>query len=85
MQSASAARGLDVEGVCLGVIIIGHRASREEREDLVNHFRSVVARVPIIALTGRGDSAFDQVDYNCPADQPDSWVKMVQTALTGIS
>jgi len=36
------AKELDLLDAPLGVIIIGHRAPREEREDLIRHFRSTV-------------------------------------------
>jgi hypothetical protein len=84
-QGGTAAKNLDLTCAFPGVIIIGHRTSREERQDLIRHFRSRVANVPILALIGREDSAFAGADYNCPADQPDLWIKTVQTALAGIS
>ena len=85
VQGGAAAKDLDLTSASPGVIVIGHRASREEREDLIRHFRSTVADVPILALMGREDSAFEEVDYNCPADKPDLWIKTVQMALAGIS
>jgi hypothetical protein len=85
VQGTSAALRLDLAGVSAGVIIVAHRASREERVGLIRHFRRTAGGIPIIALMGRDDFTFTDADYNCPADQPDLWIKTVQTALAGIS
>jgi len=85
VHGGAAAKELDLVGASPGVIVIGHRAPREEREDLVRHFRSIFANVPILALIGRDDSALVGVDYNCPADEPQLWIRTVQMALAGIS
>ena len=84
-RGGAAAKDLDLTSASLGVIVIGHRAPREEREDLIRHFRSTVANVPILALMARDDGAFEGVDYNCPADEPDLWIRIVQMVLAGIS
>src|SRR5262249_26498326 len=46
----AAAKALDLACASPSVIVIGHRAPREKREDLIRHFRSTVARVPILPL-----------------------------------
>ena len=85
VQGGSVAKDLDLTCASPGVIVIGHRAPREERENLIRHFRSTVASVPILVLIGREDRAFEGVDYNCPADEPQLWIRTVQMALAGIS
>ena len=85
VQGGAAAKDLDLTSASPGVIVIRHRAPREEREDLIRHFRATVANVPILALIGRDDSAFQGIDYNCPADEPHLWIRTVQMALAGIS
>jgi len=45
-----AARNLDLSNRSLGVIVIGHRACRQERQDLINYLRKAVPGVPLVAL-----------------------------------
>ena len=65
--------------------MIGHRAPRLERCELIAYFRETLHAVPIVALLGRRDSAFSQPDFNCPADNPTLWVKTVSQALVGVA
>jgi len=65
--------------------VIGHRAPRLERCELITYFRETLHAVPIVALLGRRDSAFSETDFNCPADNPPLWVKMVSQALAGVA
>jgi DNA-binding NtrC family response regulator len=83
-KGTCAARSLDLSGVSPGVIVIGHRASRKERQELIAYFRKTVPHVPIVALLGRLDADFEEVDFNCPADNPPLWVRIVTEALAGI-
>ena len=45
-----AARNLDLSNRSPGVIVIGHGASRQERQGLINYFRQAAPRVPLVAL-----------------------------------
>ena len=64
--------------------MIGHGASRKERQDLIHHFRQSVPGVPIVALLRDRDDDLSAVDYNCRADDPSLWVRTVTQALAGI-
>ena len=79
-----AARGLDLSDQSPGVIVIGHGASRQERQDLINYFRQSLPGVPLVALLRNRDDDFNAVDYNCRADDPPLWVRTVAQALAGI-
>jgi hypothetical protein len=79
-----AAMALNLSEIAPGVIIIGHRASRSERQELIEHFRKTSPETPIIALLGHYDVQFENVNFNCPADDPPLWVSMVTQASTGI-
>ena len=48
--------------------VIGHEAPRQERCELIAHFREIMPGVPIVALLGRRDEAFSNTDFNWPAD-----------------
>ena len=72
---SQAARSLNLTLASLGVIVIGHGAGRLERQELIDFFRRTAPGVPIIALLRKRDKRFDQVDYNCPADDPPEWGK----------
>ena len=85
VQGGAAATDLDLTCASPGVIVIGHRAPREERENLIRYFRSTVVNVPILALRGREDSGVVEGVYNCPADEPLVWIRTVQMALAGLS
>jgi len=79
-----AARNLDLSNRSPGVIVIGHGASRQERQGLINHFRQAVPGVPLVALLRSRDDDFSDVDYNCRADDPPLWVRTITQALAGI-
>ena len=78
------ARGLDLSDRPVGVVMIGHGASWQERVELIAHFRETLPGVPIVALLRRRDKVFNSADFNCPADNPPQWVRMIQQALAGI-
>ena len=80
-----AARNLDLSDALVGVVVIGHRAPRLERCELIAYFRKTLHAVPIVALLGRRDGAFSETDFNCPADNPPQWVRTVSQALRGIA
>lgn len=80
-----AARNLALSDASVGVVVIGHRSPRQERHELIAHFRETLPGVPIVTLLGRGDKAFSEVDFNCPADDPPQWVRMVNQALAGVA
>ena len=82
---SSAARYLDLTHDRVGVVTIGHGASAQERRELISYFRGALPGIPIIALLRRSDSTFDKADFNCPADNPPLWVRMVTQALAGIA
>lgn len=79
-----AARNLDLSNRSPGVIVIGHGASRKERQGLINYFRQAAPRVPLVALLRSRDDDFSDVDYNCRADDPPLWVRTIAQALAGI-
>jgi hypothetical protein len=81
---SQAAQRLNLALPSLGVIVIGHGAGRLEREELIEFFRRTAPGVPIVALLRQRDKRFDDVDYNCPADNPPEWVRTVTLALAGI-
>ena len=81
---SQAARNL-VLSTSVGVVVIGHGAPRQERLELIAHFRKTLPSVPIVALLRRRDEAFDCSDFNCSADNPPLWVRTVNQALTGIA
>ena len=79
-----AARSLDLSGRLVGVIVIGHGASWQERRDLIAHFRETLFGVPILALLRRQEEDFGGADFSCPADDPPQWIRIVRQALAGI-
>ena len=79
-----AARSLDLSGRLVGVIVIGHGASWQERRDLIAHFRETLFGVPILALLRRHEEALGEADFSCRADDPPQWIRMVRQALAGI-
>jgi CheY-like chemotaxis protein len=82
---SQAARNLALSDASVGVVVIGHGAPRQERLELIAHFRETLPGVPIVALLRRRDKAFDCSDFNCSADAPPLWVRMVNQALTGVA
>ena len=61
--------------------MIGHGASRSEREQLVTYFQNTLPGVPIVVLLRSGEDPFKGADFNCPADNPPLWERMVVEAL----
>jgi len=82
---SAAARNLDLSHGSVGVVLIGHGAPWEERSNLVAYFRETLPGVPIVASLRRRDKDFSAADYNCPADNPPLWVRMVNQALEGVA
>lgn len=78
------ARSLDLSGRPVGVIMIGHGAPWQERVDLIAHFREVLPGIPIVALLRRRDKVLSRADFNCPADNPPQWIRIIRQALAGI-
>ncbi len=72
-----AARNLDLSNRSPRVIVIGHGASRPERQGLINYFRQSAPGVPLLALLRSRDDDFSAVDYNCRADDPPLWVRTI--------
>ncbi len=50
--------------------MIGHGASRQERQGLINYFRQAVPGVPLVVLLRSRDDDFNATDYNCPVALP---------------
>lgn len=73
-----AARGRNLRGQGVGVIVIGHGALWEERRELITYFQEALPRVPIIALLRRSDKAFSR------ADDPPLWLRTVNQALASM-
>ena len=61
---SQAARNLALSDALVGVVVIGHRAPRHERCELIAHFRESLPGVPIVALLGRRDKAFGKIDVS---------------------
>jgi hypothetical protein len=79
-----AARNLDLSDCLVGVIVIGHGTSWQDRRDLIAHFRGTLSSVPILALLRRQEEAFGGADFSCPADDPPQGIRIVRQALAGI-
>lgn len=54
----------------VGVVVIGHGALREVRQQLVSLFREKVPDIIIVCLLRYTDSPFGEADSNVPADNP---------------
>lgn len=78
-----AAANLDLSDNDVGVILIGHGAPWEERFRLIAHFKRTLPDVIVIASLRQSDKPFSNADYNCPADNPPEWVRLVKQALAG--
>ncbi|GAC1432938.1 MAG: hypothetical protein NVS1B11_00120 [Terriglobales bacterium] len=76
---------LDLSHESVGVVLIGHGASWEERCNLAAHFREILPGVPIVASLRQHDNDVTGADYNLPADDPPLWVSTVRQALTGVA
>jgi hypothetical protein len=81
---SQAARDLDLTCSSIGVIVIGHGAAWNEREELIEHFVRTLPTVQVLALLRREDSEFEGAQYNLPADDPPRWVRVVTLALAGV-
>ena len=79
-----AARQLDLSDNDVGVILIGHGATWEERSQLIGHFKRTLPGIPVIASLRQSDKPFCNADYNCPADNLPEWVRLVTQALAGV-
>jgi hypothetical protein len=64
----------------VGVVVIGHGALRDERQQLVSLFREKVPDITIVCLLRYGDEPFRGADFNVPADNPVLWEKTVVQA-----
>ncbi len=64
----------------VGVVVIGHGAPREEREQLVSLFREKVPNITIVCLLRYTDKPFPEADFNVPADNPVLWERTVVQA-----
>jgi len=51
-------------------VVIGHGASREERQALVSLFREKVPDITIVCLLSCADKPFQEANFNVPADNP---------------
>jgi hypothetical protein len=67
------------------VILIGHGAPWEERSQLISHFKQILPGTPVIASLRQSDKPFSGADFNCPADNPPEWVRVVRQALAGLN
>lgn len=76
-----AARTLDLSTQNVGVISIGHGAPWQERRELISHFKRNLPSVPVVAVLRERDNQFGEADYNCPADNPSQWVRLIDQLL----
>lgn len=82
---SEAARQLDLSDNDVGVILIGHGAPWEERSQLIAHFKRTLPGIPVVASLRQSDKHFDSADFNCRADDPPEWVRLVRQALAGMN
>ena len=75
-----AARHLDLND-SIGVVVIGHGAPWQQRQELIEHIRATLPHVPVVALLRRTDAPFQNSTHNCPADNPVAWVRIVLDSL----
>jgi hypothetical protein len=75
------ARGLEVSDPTIGVVVIGHGATRSEREQLIAYFRDALPGAPIVLLLRTAEDPFNDADFNCPADNPPLWERTVIEAF----
>ena len=61
----------------VGVVVIGHGALREERQQFVSLFREKVPDIIIVCLLRYTDTPFGEADFNVPADNPALWERTV--------
>ena len=65
-----------------GVIVVGHGSTWFDRRDLIAFFCATFPNVPVIALLRRSEEPFYDAAYNCPADEPVTWLKTIRKVLT---
>jgi len=82
---SQAARQLDLADKDVGVILIGHGAPWKDRSQMIAHFKQILPGIPVIASLRRSDKPFGNADFNCPADNPPEWVRLVRQALAGMN
>ena len=82
---SQAARQLDLANNDVGVILVGHGAPWEERSQLIAHFKELLPTTPVIASLRQAERPFSNAEFNCPADNPPEWVRVIKQALSGIS
>jgi len=82
---SQAAKRLDLSNNDVGMILIGHGAPWEERSQLIAHFKRTLNGIPVIASLRQSDKPFENADFNCPADNPPEWVRLIRQVLAGIS
>jgi len=82
---SQAAKQLDLSDSNVGVILVGHGAPWEERSRLIAHFKRTLPRIPLIASLRQSDKPFGNADFNCRADNPPEWVRLVRHALAGMN
>jgi len=82
---SQAARQLGLSTNDVGVILIGHVAPWEERSQLIAHFKRTLPGIPVIASLRQSDKPFGIADFNCPADNPPEWVRLIRQALAGMN
>jgi DNA-binding NarL/FixJ family response regulator len=75
------AKALDLSAETVGVISIGHGAPWQERLELIRYFKQRLPTVPVVVLLRQRDNQFSEADYNCPADNPPQWVRLIIQAL----
>ena len=74
------AKAFDPVAHNVGLVVIGHGAPREEREQLVSLFREKVPVITIFCLLRYTDEPFREADVNVPADDPALWERTVVQA-----
>jgi hypothetical protein len=76
-----AAKKLELSAETVGVISIGHGAPWQERLEIIRYFKQTLPIVPIVVLLREKDNQFSEADYNCPADNPPQWVRLISQVL----
>ncbi len=71
------AQAFDPVAHSVGVVVIGHGALREERQQLVSLFRQKIPDITIVCLLRYADTPFQEADFNVPADNPAHWERIV--------
>ena len=82
---SQAAKELNLSDKNVGLILIGHGAAWDERSKLIEHFKRTLPSTPVIASLRSADEPFGNADFNCPADNPPEWVRLVRQALAGMN